>query len=407
MLRSVRVASAALLGVMLLAAAPALAQMDSILAQTDKEQSIHRPVTPDELERLKRQITEDTRSSIEGLGLFHYESGNLNERLYFFRAGAGLDYRWRPSTRFYVNLVETRYLTQDADYNGWGTNLTFGLASALTEAVRIQAELGATYFSSTGTANVNGLASVSYSPTDPLTLYVTASRTYVEESLLSATGLRPRTGPFAHDLVGQVMETKGVAGVTYKLPLGFDVAAEGGGGVRNGHHVAVNPFGQARGIAGYNAISGPPEKPVSYLRLSYQLNYFGFADDRSGFGGASMLTANGQQTIRPEFLGSDGISPHPTANNPGVGGYFSPSYFVSNILRVDLAGRLIDPLTYRVSAFGGIQNYTDTATQGAFGFAAIVDYALTDRVSVPASFVFDNLGPFNQLTVMVKLVIKL
>jgi hypothetical protein len=406
MLRSVRVASAALLGVMLLAA-PALAQMDSILAQTDKEQSIHRPVTPDELERLKRQITEDTRSSIEGLGLFHYESGNLNERLYFFRAGAGLDYRWRPSTRFYVNLVETRYLTQDADYNGWGTNLTFGLASALTEAVRIQAELGATYFSSTGTANVNGLASVSYSPTDPLTLYVTASRTYVEESLLSATGLRPRTGPFAHDLVGQVMETKGVAGVTYKLPLGFDVAAEGGGGVRNGHHVAVNPFGQARGIAGYNAISGPPEKPVSYLRLSYQLNYFGFADDRSGFGGASMLTANGQQTIRPEFLGSDGISPHPTANNPGVGGYFSPSYFVSNILRVDLAGRLIDPLTYRVSAFGGIQNYTDTATQGAFGFAAIVDYALTDRVSVPASFVFDNLGPFNQLTVMVKLVIKL
>jgi cellulose synthase operon protein C len=406
MLRSLRVASAVLLGVMLLAA-PALAQTDSILAQMDKEQSIHRPVTPEELERLKRQITEDTRSSIEGLGLFHYESGNLNERLYFFRAGAGLDYRWRPSTRFYVNLVETRYLTQDADYNGWGTNLTFGLASALTDAVRIQAELGATYFSSTGTANVNGLASVSYSPTDPLRLYVTASRTYVEESLLSATGLRPRTGPFADDLVGQVMETKGVAGVTYKLPLGFDVFAEGGGGVRNGHHVPVNPFGQARGIAGYNAISGPPEKPLSYLRLSYQLNYFGFADDRSGFGGASMLTADGQQTIRPEFLGSDGISPNPTANNPGVGGYFSPSYFVSNILRVDLAGRLIDPLTYRVSAFGGIQNYTDTATQGAFGFAALVDYALTDRVSVPASFVFDNLGPFNQLTVMVKLVIKL
>ena len=405
-MKSSRVAMAALLGTMLLAR-PALAQMDALLAQVDKEPSIYRQVTPEEIERLKRQITEDTRSSVEVLGEGHYESGDLNERLYFFRVGAGLNYKWRPSTRFYVNLVETRYLTQDADYNGWGTNLTFGLASALTDSVRIQAELGATYFSSMGTANVNGLASVSYSPTDPLTLYVTASRTYVEESLLSATGLRPRTGPFAHDLVGQVMETKGVAGATFKLPLGFDVSAEGGGGVRDGHHVGVNPFGQARGIAGYNVISGPPEKPVSHLRLSYQLNYFGFADDRSGFGGASMLTADGQHTIRPEFLGSDGISPHPTANNPGVGGYFSPSYFVSNILRVDLAGRLIDSLTYRVSAFGGIQNYTDTATQGAFGFAAIVDYALTDRVSVPASFVFDNLGPFNQLTVMVKLVVKL
>lgn len=406
MLRSGRVAAAALFGMMLLAQ-PALAQMDAVLAQMDKEPSIHRPVTPDELERLKQQIAEETRSSIEALGVGHYESGNLNERLYFFRAGAALDYRWRPSTRFYVNLVETRYRTQDADYNGWGTNLTFGLASALTDAVRIQAELGATYFSSMGTANVNGLASISVAPTDLLTLYATASRTYVEESLLSATGLRPRTGPFAHDLVGQVMETKGVAGATFKFPLGFDVSAEGGGGVRDGHHVGVNPFGQARGIAGYNAISGPPEKPVSYLRLSYQLSYFGFADDRSGFGGASMLTADGQQTIRPEFLGSDGIPPDPSASNPGVGGYFSPSYFVSNLLRVDLAGRLIEPLTYRVSAFGGVQNYTDTATQGAFGFSALVDYALTDRVSLPTSLVFDNLGPFNQLTVMVKLVIKL
>ena len=405
-MKSGRVASAALLGAMLLAR-PALAQMDAVLAQVDKEPSIHRQVTPEEIERLKRQISEDTRSSIEAFGEYHYESGDLNERLYFFRVGAGLNYKWRPSTRFYVNLVETRYLTQDADYNGWGTNLTFGLASALTDSVRIQAELGATYFSSMGTANVNGLASVSYSPIDPLTLYVTASRTYVEESLLSATGLRPRTGPFAHDLVGQVMETKGVAGATFKLPLGFDVSAEGGGGVRDGHHVGVNPFGQARGIAGYNVISGPAEKPVSYLRLSYQLNYFGFADDRSGFGGASMLTADGQHTIRPEFLGSDGISPHPTANNPGVGGYFSPSYFVSNLLRVDLAGRLIEPLTYRVSVFGGIQNYTDTATQGAFGFSVLADYALNDRVSIPASIVFDNLGPFNQLTLMVRLVIKL
>ena len=405
-MRPGRFGLALLLGGMLLAR-PALAQMDELLAQVDKEPSIYRQVTPEEIERLKRQITEDTRSSIEALGEGHYESGDLNERLYFFRVGAGLNYKWRPSTRFYVNLVETRYLTQDADYNGWGTNLTFGLASALTDSLRIKAELGATYFSSMGTANVNGLASVSYSPTDPLTLYATASRTYVEESLLSTTGLRPRTGPFAHDLVGQVMETKGVAGATFKLPLGFDVSAEGGGGVRDGHHVGVNPFGQARGIAGYNVISGPSEKPVSYLRLSYQLNYFGFADDRSGFGGASMLTADGQHTIRPEFLGSDGISPHPTANNPGVGGYFSPSYFVSNLLRVDMAGRLIEPLTYRVSVFGGIQNYTNTATQGAFGFSALAEYALNNRVSIPASIVFDNLGPFNQLTFLVRLVIKL
>ena len=90
-MKSSRVAMAALLGAMLLAR-PALAQMDALLAQVDKEPSIYRQVTPEEIERLKRQITEDTRSSVEVLGEGHYESGDLNERLYFFRVGAGLNY---------------------------------------------------------------------------------------------------------------------------------------------------------------------------------------------------------------------------------------------------------------------------------------------------------------------------
>jgi len=69
-------------------------------------------------ERLKRQISQDTRSSIEALGVYHYESGDLNNRLDFFRAGAGLNYNGGLDA-VYVNLVETRYLTQDADYSGW------------------------------------------------------------------------------------------------------------------------------------------------------------------------------------------------------------------------------------------------------------------------------------------------
>jgi len=32
---------------------------------------------------------------------------------------------------------------------------------------------------------------------------------------------------------------------------------------------------------------------------------------------------------------------------------------------------------------------------------------LSDRFSIPVTFAFDNLGPFNQLTLSVKLVIKL
>jgi len=374
-------------------------------AQLDKEPSIYRPVTPEEVERLKRQIAEETRSNVELIGDYHYESGDLNNRLDLWRTGARLNYKWRPSTRFSVSGVETRYMTQDDSFGGWGTNLTLGVRSALTDSVQVQAELGGTYFS-TDTTSVNGLASVNFAPSDSVNLYVTASRSNVEESLLSATGLRPKTGPFAGDLVGRVVETKGVAGVTAKLPYKFDTLAEGGVGTRDGSHTGSNFFGQARGVVGYTVISAGGDKALSFLRVSYQLNYFGFEDDRLGFGGASLLTADGH-TVNPALLGSDGISPSPGKGNPGVGGYFSPQTYVSNTGRVDVAGRVVEALGYRASAFAGTQNYTHSSTQGVFGFSAALDYALSDRFSIPVTFAFDNLGPFNQLTLSVKLVIKL
>lgn len=375
------------------------------LAQLDKEPSIHRAVSPEELERLKRQIAEETRSNVELLGDYHYESGDLNNRLDFWRTGARLNYKWKPTTRFYLSGVETRYMTQDDSYNGWGTNLTLGVRSALSDAVQIQTELGGTYFS-TETTSVNGLASINFAPTDTVNLYVTASRSNVEESLLSATGLRPKTGPFARELVGQVMETKGVAGGTVKLPYRFDAFAEGGVGTRDGSHVGSNFFGQARGGVGYDVISGVGDRSLSFLRVSYQLHYFGFEDDRLGFGGASLLTSSGQ-TVHPSLLGSDGISPHPGPGNPGVGGYFSPQYFIANTGRVDLAGRLVEALGYRASGFVGAQNYTDSSTTGVYGFSVSLDYALSDRFSIPVTLLYDNLGPFDQLGLSVKLVIKL
>jgi cellulose synthase operon protein C len=375
------------------------------LAQIDRDPSIYRPVSPSEIERLKRQITEETRSNAEVLGDYHYESGDLNNRLDFFRGGARLNYKVTPGTRLYLSGIETRYLTQDDSFDGWGTNVTLGVASALSDSVRVQAELGGTYFS-TDTTSINGLASISFAPSDTINLYLTATRSNVEESLLSATGLRPKTGPFAGSLVGQVMDTRGVAGTTVKLPYKFDAMAEGGVGVRDGSHVGSNFFGLARGGVGYEVISGADDKPLSFLRVSYQLNYFGFEDDRSGFGGASLLTADGH-TINPALLGSDGISPSPSAGNPGVGGYFSPQFYISNTVHADLAGRLLEPLSYRVAAFVGAQNYTDSSTQGVVGFSVLLDYALNDRLSIPVSFAFDNLGPYNQLTLSVKLVIKL
>jgi len=375
------------------------------LAQTSREPSIFQPVTPEELERLKRQISEDARSNVEVSSDYHAESGDLNNQLDYWRSGAKLNYKLKPGTVLYASTTGTRYMTTDSHYAEWGANLTLGASTALSDAVRVQLELGATYFT-TDTVSVNGLASVKFAPSDTWSLYLTGSRSNVEESLLSATGLRPKTGPFAGDLVGQVMENKGVVGGTIKLPFKLDAFLEGGLGTREGEHVGSNFFKQVQGGLGYDVLSGSDDKPLSFVRVSYLLNYFGFDDDRLGYGGASLLTADGKR-VHPDLLGSDGIAPSPGSSHPGVGGYFSPEYYISNTARVELAGRPIPTLRYRFSAFVGMQSYTDTSTQAVGGLSATVEYILTDRLSIPATIRWDNLGPFSQETVSLKLVIKL
>jgi hypothetical protein len=375
------------------------------LAQSDREPSIHRAVTAEELERLKRQITEETRSSVELLGDYRIESGDLNNRLDLSRVGARLNFKSTPGSLIYLSGAQTNYITRDDRFSARGTNLTLGLSRELSDVLRMRLEVGGTQFS-TETSSVNALASLNYAPSDTENVYLTASRSNVEESLLSATGLRPATGPFAGKLVGRVMENKGVAGAVIKLPYKIDASAEAGLGTREGVSIGSNPFKLARAGLGYEVLSGVEEKPLNFLRVSYLWHYFSFDENRLGFGGASLLTTGGDP-VEPGLLGSDGISPVPGPGHPGVGGYFSPQYFVSRTGRVDLAGRLAPGRTYRVSAFLGDQVYTDSPKRRVYGASVTLEHVLSDRVSIPVSLLRDNLGPFTQRMFSVKLVIKL
>jgi hypothetical protein len=353
------------------------------LAQSDREPSIHRPVSAEELERLKRQITEETRSSVELLGDYRIESGDLNDRLDLWRLGARLNYKAATGSLIYLSAAQTNYMTRDDRFGGRGTNLTLGLRRELSDVLRLQLEIGGTRFS-TESSSINGLASLNYAPSDTENVYLTASRSNVEESLLSATGLRPTTGPFAGMLVGQVMENKAVVGALIKLPYKFDASAEAGLGTREGESTGSNLFKLARAGLGYEVLSGAEEKPLNFLRLAYLWHYFSFDEDRSGF-----------------------VSPVPGPGNPGIGGYFSPQYFVSRTGRVDLAGRLSAARLYRASAFYGEQVYTGSAKRDVYGASVTLEHVLSDRTSIPVSLQRDNLGPFTQRMFSVKLVIKL
>ena len=388
----------------MLAAAARLATSQTNLNQVT-DPSIHKPVTVEEMERLSRVISDETRSSVELIGEYHTETGDLNNRLDFYRAGARLNYRWQPGLNFYLSGVRTQYMTLGDVLDGNGTNVTAGARIALADGVNGQFEIGATRFN-TSTSTINALASLNFKASDAATFYLTGSRSNVEESLLSAIGLRPVNGPFAGRLVGRVMDNRVVGGLQYRLPLNFDVSAEGGGGVREGLNVDDNFFRLARAGLGYNPVSQPQDETLSLFRVGYFFEYLGYDEDRLGFGGASLLTRRGQR-ILPSQLGIDGISPEPGPGRPGVGGYFSPQRYTSHAGRAELEGRPLSVLRYRLAGFAGAQSYTGSPTREVYGVSATAELVFTDRFSLPVTFARDNYGPFTQQTLWARLVVKL
>jgi hypothetical protein len=366
-------------------------------AQTGRD-PIHDPVNPQEIERLRQQIAQDSTSHLEILGEYHHETGELNDRLQFWRYGARVNLRPQAGALFSAGVVRTLYLPRLSDYNSSGTNVTVGFRTAPSDTRDGRFELGVTFFG-TDAFTVNGLAHLTRRLSDQTTIYVRGARANVEESLLSATGLNPVLGPFAGELTGAVMENRFTGGVVYQLPYEADVFGEGSLGNRHGSNVDSNFFRDARAGAGINLFTGAVDDPVTSVRASYEFHYYGFADDRSGFGGASMESRRGLP-VPPSALGGDGISPVPTATHAGVGGYFSPGYFVSNVGRVELRGVAGTNLEYRLAGFLGSQSYTGSPVRLVNGVSATAEFPLADRLVLPISYYLDNLGPFVQQSLL-------
>ena len=368
--------------------------------QAQESTSSQSPVRQQEIDRLKRQIEDDTRSSVEAVMDYHNESGDLNNRLNFFRYGGRLNLKVGSSSSFLFTGTRTDYHPLNSNFDRQGTNATAGFQTKLSESVDAHVEAGATRFS-TDTTSFNAFGSVTYNYSDAIRIYGIASRENVEESLLSAVGIRPEAGPFAGQIVGQVMENRFVVGGSSPLIAGFDVFGEGGVGTREGRNVPSNFFKTIYGGAGYNIIAGADGDPISLLRGMYEFTYYGFDTDRFGFGGASFLTRSGVQII-PSRIGSDLISPNP-GDNPGTGGYFSPKNFYGNIGRVEARGGSDDNVSYHVSGFVGTQNYTGSSNRWATGLSATVQVGITDRVYLPVTYVIDNFGPFTQQSLYARL----
>jgi Cellulose synthase operon protein C C-terminus (BCSC_C) len=365
---------------------------------------VQQPVTQQEIDRLKRQIDEDTRSSVEGIMDYHTETGDLNNRLDFLRYGGRWNIKSGSSSAFHITGTRTNYLPVSGLFNQQGINLTGGVQTRVSEAVQANLEGGFSRFS-TDTTTINARGSLTYNASDQTHFYATFARSNVEESLLSTTGVRPVVGPFAGQLVGAVMENRFVGGGSARPWGNIDIFGEGGAGNRAGSNVPSNFFKTFGGGAGYSILSRTDEQALTLLRAAYELNYFGFDDNRFGFGGAS-LTTRGGSLIVPARIGSDAIPPEPVVG-PRVGGYFSPQNFVSNVARVEAKGGWAKGVSYRLSGFVGTQTYT--GSNGgllAEGFSGTVNLTITDRISVPLTYFIDTFGPYTQQSLFAKVDFK-
>lgn len=362
-----------------------------------------RPVSRQELEDLRRQIFQEDRSSLELVFDTHGETGDLNNKLDFLRYGARLNIRWRPSTTLSFSAQRTPYRTRDGAFRSSATSLALGARWRASEGREWQAELAGTRFEE-GDWSMTGLASVTLRPSEALRYSVTLRSVNVEESLLSVAGLRPSLGPFAGQRVGGVHDDRLVMSGAYRLPARFEVFGEASVGSRSGSEVDGNFFRQAGGGLGFAAVARPEEHTLSLFRLSLSVDYFGFDEDRLGYGGASLLDARGRP-VPPERLGSDGISPIPSPTQPGVGGYFSPNRFVSRVVRVDARGRIRSSLDYDASVFLGAQSFTGSPSHRAGGVSAGLTCRISERLTLPLAYTWDDFGPFAQQSLVARLVL--
>ena len=370
---------------------------------TEPNPGLDRPVTTQELDQLKRKIADDTRSNIEGIFEYHTETGDLNNRLDFYRAGARLNLKLTPATLLQIRGTHTPYSTENGFLTERGTNLTLGIRSQITEGTSLDLEAGGTSFTTDG-RTINALAAFGVSPGN-LKLRFTGSRSNVEESLLSTAGLRPVTGPFAGTLVGLVMDNRFVADGSYQLLQNADVFASGGIGAREGSNVELNWFQTVGGGGGYNFIARADDEPLRLVRASYTANYVRFDKDLSGFGGASLVDRQ-NRVVPLSRLGTDLISPDAAPGRAGVGGYFSPRNNFNHVIRGDIGGRFNPNVEYQVAGFIGSQYYTGSPRRSVNGFSGTVTFWLTDRYSFPVTFVRDNFGPYTQQSLFAQLIAR-
>lgn len=229
-----------------------------------------------------------------------------------------------------------------------------------------------------------GNAGINYAISDRIRLVGGFTRDIIGDSRLSAVGLNL---PGSNFLVGRVKRNRFTMGTSIRLTPKTDVDFRYSLGVDIGHHMQKNPFQEFSLRVGRTLVAREPGAHLQLLQPSFQFMATGFKYDLSGFGNVSLEPSNNifanSASLYQAFAGLN-ANPIPNLQAPlpaGVGGYFSPQKFFLTQNRIDVAGRVVGKLYYKLGGSLGTQNFKNATTSlGQTGLVGTANAALTMRL---------------------------
>lgn len=368
----------------------------------------------DNAKALKSEILMQIKPAVEPIYNYYFMNaeGSANAGKYH-KAGLNGYYYIRPNLRAVLSATTTRYENYTNIVQTWGTLGSVGLEGKPTDHLAFKSAIGVDVFSNSGNLVLGNVVG-KYSFNDVITMTSGYIRSLDEiDSYMSAAGVIPTTGPFANQLVGRIVDNKYVvANFGFKLPHKFYAYAGLNVGNKYGSNSPSNFYKEIPMGFGKVVYSAPEEKPVNQALLGYDFYYTGYNRDQSGFGGANL-------NYNP--IGSDGQSPYPSSGFPGVGGYFSPTFFIANKIPLTVKGSFKNnKLKYIVSAFIGTQTIegqigllgpvgtgvSPITTSMYFGYSIGLRYNEKGRIGWGLDYIFNNYMTVAQHLVKASLLIR-
>jgi tetratricopeptide (TPR) repeat protein len=351
------------------------------------------PANTEALDDLDRELGRVFRPSLtSGFGALIQKGAPTTTRLRGWGFNNELSLSLLPNLRVRGGISPFRYYIPNGKAQGigpsstWATHYTWGASTKLGDRLLLSGDMGLLHFTQTDENRFTYNAFAKLDVTDKIKLKVGSRRDPLANSLLSYTGIRPITGRFAGQSLGPAMETSLFAELNLTPLRRVDVNGGYEFGWVRGDNMPNNTKNQFYGSVGYTQPIGKTHN----ARLAYEALYFGYDKDAT----LGYFDTVGNSRLPLSSLNPINFAPKGTV----FGGYFSPSSFWLNDVRLDVTGSFWNKrLEYKVGGSVGIQSYdriNSNRTSLATTLEANLLFNATDWLGIYTNASFIDSGGF-------------